>query len=196
MSMDDHEPLTSRVRLDSAKLRCLAHPLRSRLLSALRTDGPSTSAKLAQRLGTNTGATSYHLRKLADVGLVAEVPDRGTTRERWWQAAHEVTSWSDTDFEEDPDDRAAADWLLGHHTRTKTRWVEDWLESRAEWSREWRRAASLGDMRLRLTPSQATALEAELYEVIQRHHDAGPERGDDADVMVLIDIFPTRQVRL
>ncbi len=201
-------PASRRVRLDSDKLRCLAHPLRARLLAALRLDGPATSATLARRLDTNTGATSYHLRQLADVGLIVEVADRGTTRERWWQAAHEVTSWSDADFDGDPDDRAAAGWLRGHHIRTKARWVEEWSRTREEWSAPWRRAASLGDMRLRLTPSGAQDLEADLYAVIERYRQTGVTTASDpevvreeedpsvADVMVLIDIFPTRQVLL
>lgn len=181
-----------RVWLDSAQLRCLAHPLRSRLLSALRMEGPATSARLADRLGTNTGATSYHLRQLADVGLVTEDPDRGTGRERWWQAAHEISSWSSADFEDDPDDRAAAEWLAGHHTRLTTRWREDWLETYSEWPEEWRRAADSSDLRLQLTPDQLAALNAELLTVIARYDRMGPaEDGDSRPVMVLLDTFPT-----
>ena len=85
----------------------LAHPLRMRLLGALRVNGPATATTLAELLGTNTGATSYHLRQLAEVGLVAEDPDRGTGRQRWWRAAHDVTNWEPTDFDDDPDARAA-----------------------------------------------------------------------------------------
>ena len=39
------------LRLDAAALKVLAHPLRSRLLSALRVDGPATATALAARLG-------------------------------------------------------------------------------------------------------------------------------------------------
>ena len=74
----------------------LAHPLRSRLLRALRVDGPATATALAATLGTNTGATSYHLRKLASVGLVDETGE-GRGRERWWRAATEMHGWSERD---------------------------------------------------------------------------------------------------
>ena len=57
---------------------------------------------LAEKLGTNTGATSYHLRQLAEVGLVAEDPDRGTSRQRWWQAAHDMSHFDPTDFDDRP----------------------------------------------------------------------------------------------
>ncbi|MGZ5410249.1 MAG: ArsR/SmtB family transcription factor [Aeromicrobium sp.] len=191
------------VELDSAQLRCLAHPLRSRLLAALRLDGPATSARLAHRLTTNTGATSYHLRQLAAVGLIEEDPDRGRGRERYWRSVHDVTNWTETRFDDDPEDRAAAEWLTGHHLRLKNRWREDWLESRMEWSTAWREAASLGDMRVRLTPAQTTAMVNELEAVVERHLTAGPVASEDhasaegtADVFVLLDVFPTRQALL
>ena len=62
--------MPSHIQLDAEAVRVLAHPLRSRLLSALRLHGPATATELADRLDTNTGATSYHLRKLESVGLV------------------------------------------------------------------------------------------------------------------------------
>jgi DNA-binding transcriptional ArsR family regulator len=71
---------------DPAALKALAHPLRQRILRQLDRNGPATSTSLAKALGENTGATSYHLRQLAEHGFVEDVPDRGRGRERWWQA--------------------------------------------------------------------------------------------------------------
>ena len=185
------------VRLDSARLRVLAHPLRSRLLAALRVYGPATSTGLAHRLSTNSGATSYHLRKLAEVGLVEEEKERGARRERWWQAAHDVTSWAETEFLDNPADSAAADWLLGHHTRTKVRWVDDWLASRHNWPLEWRNAADSFDFELRLNPRQLSALNHELHDVIDRYRTAEAEpSGDIERVLVLLDSFPSPQPRI
>lgn len=184
------------VRLDSGQLRCLAHPLRSRLLSALRTYGPATASGLAQRLDTNSGATSYHLRELAKVGLVEEDEERGTARERWWRAAHEITRFIETDHLDDPDDRAAVDWLLGHHVRSKMRWLEDWVESRKEWSTAWRAAADSSDVQLQLTPAQLQAMNDELHAVIERYRATGPDDGDAARVMVLLDSFPQSSPRV
>lgn len=189
------------VVLDSAQLRCLAHPLRSRLLAALRLEGPATSAGLAVRLNTNTGATSYHLRQLAAVGLIEDDAELGEGRERYWRAVHDVTNWTETAFEDDPDDRAAADWLTGHHLRLVNRWREDWVESRMDWSEDWRAAASLGDMRVRLTPAQTREMVAELEAVVERWAKPGLSRDADAedaaeDVFVLLDVFPARDVTL
>lgn len=183
------------VHLDRAGLRCLAHPLRARLLSELRLAGPATSAQLAKRLDTNTGATSYHLRQLADVGLVVEAPELGTGRERFWQAPHQFTSWVETDFDDDPDDRAAADWLAGHYERTKQEWRQGWLRQRGQADPAWREAAGGSDVRLFVTPSQLQRLHRELVEVARRHLDAGPDEPTDGEpeadeVMVLIEGFP------
>jgi len=73
--------------LDLATLKALSHPLRVRLWDLLVTAGPATSTTLARQTGESTGSTSYHLRQLAAHGLVDELPERGTGRERWWQAA-------------------------------------------------------------------------------------------------------------
>ncbi|MGC7100045.1 ArsR/SmtB family transcription factor [Amycolatopsis lurida] len=69
---------------DPAKLKALTHPRRLRILTELRR-GPATATMLARALGENSGATSYHLRRLAEHGYVeaAEEPARG--RERWWR---------------------------------------------------------------------------------------------------------------
>src|ERR687887_279452 len=71
---------------DLETVRALAHPRRLRIYHFLQVNGPATSARLARELGLNTGATSYHLRELADHGFVEEVPEQAHGRERWWRA--------------------------------------------------------------------------------------------------------------
>ncbi len=73
--------------VDLETLKALSHPLRVRLWDLLVTGGPATSTTLARQTGESTGSTSYHLRRLAAHGLVEELPDRGTGRERWWHSA-------------------------------------------------------------------------------------------------------------
>lgn len=76
-----------RVELSNlATIKALAHPRRQRMLQHLGVQGPMTSAGLARALGLNTGATSYHLRELAKIGFVEEVPKLAHGRERWWRA--------------------------------------------------------------------------------------------------------------
>ena len=83
--------------LTPERLRVLAHPLRSRIVAALRRDGPATSTTLAQVLATNSGATSYHLRKLESVGLVEDTGE-GEGKRRLWRASATTTSWHPSDF--------------------------------------------------------------------------------------------------
>ncbi len=89
---------------DPRVLRALAHPLRNALLGLLRSEGPSTASKLGQRLGESSGSTSYHLRQLAALGFVEEVPG-GTARERYWQARHRNTRWQTDDVLDRPGGR-------------------------------------------------------------------------------------------
>ena len=70
-------------------LRTLAHPLRSRILAELRVHGQATASDLARALATHTGATSYHLRKLEEVGLVEDTGE-GAGRRRVWRAVEEA----------------------------------------------------------------------------------------------------------
>src|SRR5690606_34588991 len=81
----------SQIEPDAMALRALAHPQRLRMLGMLRVDGPATATSLAQRMGLNSGATSYHLRQLARHGFIVEDETRGNARDRWWRAAHEST---------------------------------------------------------------------------------------------------------
>jgi DNA-binding transcriptional ArsR family regulator len=172
------------------QLRALAHPLRSRLLGALRFHGPATATALAERLGTNTGATSYHLRQLAAARLVEDDEERSNKRDRWWRAAHDATSWSTADLEDDPDARAAEDWLLRHQAHNASTWLHQWLEGRGDWSPEWRDAADQSDYHLDLTPDGLRALMGELHEVMARYRDA--EAPADAErVTVLLQGFPS-----
>jgi predicted ArsR family transcriptional regulator len=157
--------------------------------------GPATSTGLAERLDTNTGATSYHLRRLEGVGLVTEDTDRGTGRERWWKSPHDGTSWVTSEFLNDPDDRAAADWLIGTYAQMNAQWHNDWLEARHQWSREWQDAAGDSSSELFLTADQLSALNRELHEVIDRYTE-GVSAADAERVKVLLYSFPAPEPRL
>jgi predicted ArsR family transcriptional regulator len=181
---------------DVAQLRALAHPLRSRLVGALRFHGPATATALAGRLGTNSGATSYHLRQLADVGLVEDDPERSTGRDRVWRAAHDMTSWQSTDYDDDPDGRAAEDWLIRHQASATGRWLDDWLDGRHEWPAEWRAAADQSDYNLDLTAEGLSDLMTELHEVVRRHRDTADPAAPGAErVTLLLQAFPTPERR-
>jgi predicted ArsR family transcriptional regulator len=191
-------------QLDPRSVRALAHPLRVRLLGSLRFDGPGTASILGERLGESSGATSYHLRVLADHGFIEEDTSRGRGRERWWRSAHDATSWRPEQFRGDPDAEAAEQWLSGFVARQGMEWLDGWLERRPSADPAWVNASAESDYRVQMTPGELRALVDELHAVIRRHDQAAedsraaaPAATGDADggpearaVRVLLYAFP------
>jgi DNA-binding transcriptional ArsR family regulator len=186
VSIDVHDPRA---------LRALAHPLRMTLLAALRTDGPSTASRLADRLGESSGATSYHLRQLAGFGFVEEVPGEGTGRERWWRALHRSTRWDTEDFLDQPDGREVVDELTDRIVAHQRRMLAAFAAERETTDDEWRVAASLNDWALRVSPARARELIGELNGVVERWRDEH-EEADQPLVHVLLDLFPLKDYPL
>ena len=177
------------LRLDSAAVKVLAHPLRSRLLSALRVDGPATATDLATRLGTNSGATSYHLRKLESVGLVEDTGE-GEGKRRLWRAATDYHSWEPSDFEGDEDSETALNWLVRDYARHFNEQFERWLDVEESWPMAWRDAAGMSDGFVIATPEQVQQLKAELDEVIARYRRVGQGNPNARRLAVYSAIYP------
>ncbi|MDG4798536.1 helix-turn-helix domain-containing protein [Micromonospora sp. WMMD1082] len=191
MTEEEGRPAPRRVRIDHRQVRALAHPLRTRLVGALRVKGPATATALAELLDTNTGATSYHLRQLAEVGLVVEEPDRGTGRQRWWRAAHDVTSWENTDFDDDPDARAAVEWIQAEQVRLFIEHTERWFAVRDQWSPQWRDAFGMSDAFMTIPATRLTALQAELWQILERYRaEADPGEPGAEQVQIFLASFP------
>ena len=179
------------VRIDHRQVRVLAHPLRSRLVGALRVKGPATATALAELLGTNTGATSYHLRQLAEVGLVVEDPDLGSGRQRYWRAAHQVTQWEASDYDDDPDARAAIEWIEADQVRYLMQHAEQWFAQRHEWSPAWRDAFGMGDVFMTIPAARLQALKDELWAVFERYsNEADPTEPGAEQVQIYVAAFP------
>ena len=182
--MSGSQPYTG-LRLDAVALRVLAHPLRSRLLSRLRVDGPATATELAQTLGTNTGATSYHLRKLESVGLVTDT-GQGEGRRRLWRASTSYHSFDPSDYRDDDEASAAVGWLQRDYVRQMAGRAEGWLDAADRWPDAWVDAAGYGDTYLTVTAEQLGQVQAELWSLLDRWRTAG--EGDPAVRQVLISL--------
>jgi predicted ArsR family transcriptional regulator len=165
------------VRLGNDQIRVLAHPLRSRLLGSLRLHGPATATRLAAELGTNTGATSYHLRQLAEVGLVAEEERPGSGRQRFWRSVHDMSAWHRSQYDDDPDAAAAADWLAAQQLTRLSSHFDAWWAAEPQEPIEWRDASALSDHFLSLNAAQTRELTAEIDAVIERWHTVEPGPG-------------------
>jgi DNA-binding transcriptional ArsR family regulator len=88
-------------------IAALANPVRRDILSYLGKHGEANSTSVAKALGESTGTTSYHLRRLADLDLIAEIEERSTRRERWWKSLMKDL-YTPPGLEMTPDERDAA----------------------------------------------------------------------------------------
>jgi predicted ArsR family transcriptional regulator len=151
------------------QLKGLTHPVRVRMLTMLRLDGPATATALATRLGLNTGATSYHLRQLAKHGFIVDDESRGDGRERWWRAAHASTAASSRDLS--GDDLETFDAYLHAVVSGYIRRLQEAVEERALLPVAWREASTFSDYTHRLTPAQAKAALEQIEDVLANLED-------------------------
>ena len=179
----------SHVRLDTASVKVLAHPLRSRLLSALRLAGPATATALAAALSTNSGATSYHLRKLEDVGLVVDTGE-GAGKRRLWAASADVTHVEPSDFQDDEDAETAFGWLERDWLRHFTEKFGRWLDVRLAWPTAWSDAAGMNDTMVVVSAEQLGAMHAEIDAVIERYRRVGQGNPDAKRVATYLCFYP------
>lgn len=116
---------------DPAALRALAHPLRQRILRALAENGPATSTALGALLGENTGATSYHLRQLAEYGFIEEAPELAKGKERWWRSPPKDLRYR-MDREQSPEVRQLLEGLFAQHLAEDIEMFQQFEAQRAE----------------------------------------------------------------
>lgn len=73
------------VTMTTAMLKALSHPLRRAALREVQQQRYLRAADLAERLGEPANKVSFHLRALADAGLIVEAPERARDRrDRVW----------------------------------------------------------------------------------------------------------------
>ena len=165
--MSEHEAAKT-IELTPTSLKALVHPLRIGMLGILRADGPATSSDLARMLDTNTGATSYHLRQLERHGFVVDVPDMGTARQRYWQAAHEYSILERSRMKDDADAVGLIDEVMRLGSRLREAEVVEWIGSQDDWGTEWTDASAFDDSLLQLTPDELAELVGGIRSLIGR----------------------------
>lgn len=181
--------------LDARSLRGIAHPLRMRMLAALRHDGPATASRLAERLGESSGSTSYHLRQLAAYGFVEDAPEHGKGRERWWKASHDGTRFDESLlYDDDPATRGAADFFLHEVATIHAQEVSTWLGNAHTWSTAWRRGSDLSDFTLHLTAEESLDLIHKMHDLVNGFRDLPPAEGR-LPVRVHTHAFPRQGAR-
>ena len=153
----------------------MAHPLRLRLLGLLRIDGPATASGLAAQLGLNSGATSYHLRQLALHGFIEEVAERGSRRDRWWRASHEVTRSLAADAEGEALDAGLAFMQAALHWQMQQ--MQGALDAYTGLPPAWRAASTASDYTIPLSAEVAATLVRKLEALLAEAMAAAPPLG-------------------
>ena len=151
------------VELTPRGMRALAHPTRLAILSQLQVEGPSTATALAPMVGATPSVTSWHLRHLAEHGLVRDAAVEADGRQRWWEAVGRgfrftpapdagrdaVTLLSRLMFDQ-------AEGLPGRWAREAEPLLED----------EWRRPAGLSNTTFIATAEELVAIESAIEQVL------------------------------
>ena len=167
MTDDDFRQVT-----DTKVLAAMTHPLRRRLLSLLKLDGPATASLLAQRTGQAVGNISHHLHALAGAGLIEEVPELARDRrERWWRRTAGALRWSSADFADEAASelvfRAAESLNLDYQVSLLRQWAQADDEEHARWPA----GPFSTDSWMRLTDAELAELGAEMIALIRRWAD-------------------------
>jgi DNA-binding transcriptional ArsR family regulator len=145
-------------------MRALAHPVRLAILSRLQREGPATATELSEHVGASPSVTSWHLRHLAEFGLVRD-SDQGTDRrKRYWEARARGFR---VQFPDDEEGRAATRAL----TRTMLEQAADqplrWLtETEPLLEAEWRHESGQSDTGVRLTVDELAGVNAAIEQVL------------------------------
>ena len=165
--MDDEQPKRTATRLSDPKaLRAYAHPVRMKLIGALRTRGPLTATQAGRLLGESSGTCSFHLRQLAKYGLVEE-SGGGTGREKPWRATSSLTDWDEVP--ETPEATAAVNLLTEAVAQRYFANLTRWLEARAAEDEEWQRAAFLGDRFMWVTADELVEIEENVLAMTDKY---------------------------
>jgi hypothetical protein len=131
---------------------------------------------LVEATGAASGSVSYHLATLAKHGFVVPAPElERDGRERWWRAAHEMTSMRSVEFLDDPERREASDAMRRTVLDSYHRELLEALDAEMSLEPEWVAAADSSDGAAQLTLEEFRELSAELEAVREKWWAKGRE---------------------
>lgn len=160
------------LQLEVDQVRALSHPLRLRILDILVEQGPATSTTLARSLGESTAATSYHLRQLAQHGLIRELPERGNRRDRWWEA---VARSYGAKAPESDEARSATYELAANVVEHDAQVVRAFLDNRESYPAHWQDAALFTNASLWATPDELRSLSRRVHGLFAEYRRLDPD---------------------
>ena len=178
--MEDHDV---RQITDSRVLAAMSHPLRPRLLSLLKLDGPATASMLARRTGQAVGNISHHLRVLAAAGLIEEAPELARDRrEHWWRRTAPTLRWSSSDFAGDAVSDAVARAADSINSDRQLEIVRAWAQAAEQDKASWPEGPFSIDSWMRVTDAELAEFSGQMLALIKRWADRqlpddGQQRG-------------------
>jgi DNA-binding transcriptional ArsR family regulator len=175
-------PPRRRIR-DVAMMRAMAHPLRTSLLMYLLSVGPRTASECAAEVGSSPSNCSWHLRHLAELGLV-ERAEGGDGRERPWRATDVGLDIGVTD--DDPGARSAQSALTAAALADERRLLERYLDHRENLPQPWREAVRLNGYALRVTPAELVRLTGAIDELLRPY--VTTIRAEDPDDAAIVHV--------
>lgn len=91
--MSDEQSRPDPVWMTTAMLKAYTHPLRRQILQLFRLREHLRAADIAEELGVAANSVSFHLRVLADAGLIDEAPEQARDRrDRVWTTRRQALS--------------------------------------------------------------------------------------------------------
>jgi len=176
--------MTDHVQIKDAQvLTAMTHPLRRRLLTLLKVDGPAMASTLADRTGQAVGNVSHHLRVLGAAGLIEEAPELARDRrERWWRRTSSSVSWSTRDFAGDENAEVVARAARSIDLDAQFSLLSTWEQAPPQERERWPDGPFATSSWMRLDDVELAELATELNAVIRRWGDRkvpddGRERG-------------------
>lgn len=157
---------------DHDRMRAVSHPARWRVLQELWNGSTLTSTEAAALVGLSPSAMSYHLRRLAALGLVEQVSS-ADGRRRPWRASTDGLQMTGQP------DAALGGTMMQNFAADITRALAIAAPPEGD-PRPW--PANFGHRRVRMTRAESKALYAEVSALIGRLEEAGAlraERGEE-----------------
>ncbi|MEV0982281.1 helix-turn-helix domain-containing protein [Streptomyces sp. NPDC049915] len=167
---------------DVGTLKALAHPLRMKLYRALTIARTATASQLAEQVDEAVSLVSYHLRKLAEHGLIEEAGTQSTdARERWWQPSTDGVSIRDEDFRDAPEKAAAHTAASRLFFEQRADMYRRFLDERPHWGAEWNTASDSSEWLLKLTPDELARLSKEIHDLVRTYEELGRAAAEAGD---------------
>jgi DNA-binding transcriptional ArsR family regulator len=165
---------------DPRAMRALAHPVRLAIMDRLIRHGAATATQLAPHVGATPSVVSWHLRHLAEFGLVRDGEPAGDRRQRRWEAAARGFRYETPEDVENTEGAAAAGVLTRQFFDKTAGEARRWADQvEPELDHEWRRLSGLSNTGMVVSAEELIAIrqgiEALLAPYVMRAADDRPE---------------------